>query len=306
MTSKPHVTISAASQSPEVIAASTEVASAEASVTRTWKDVGHWPSSSENGERQNATERSRLLRHQMAAGTPLAPRPKHPGLINPAIAALSENVRDYAIFVMDAEGIIVYWGMGAHLMKWWTKEEAEGSHLRMLYPEGGSEDGTAEEHLRQSAEQGEYVGEGQRVRRGGSTFWAHVTLTALYDAQGNLLGFAKVTRDQTERRAKEAAVAMWNEAQSSRDEALKAAQEAETARQRAEEARHRSEQARERAEESAQFARDQARTSSEYMSNVLLPELAAERAQRAALDVEVNAYVEMHAEAQRRSQEGKQ
>jgi hypothetical protein len=50
------------------------------------------------------------------------------------------------------DGVIIYWGEGARLMKWWTRDEAEGAHLRVLYPEGGSEDGTAEEHLRESAE----------------------------------------------------------------------------------------------------------------------------------------------------------
>jgi PAS domain S-box-containing protein len=118
-----------------------------------------------------------------------------------AFAALADNVRDYAIFLMDPDGIITFWGEGARLIKWWTKDEAEGAHLRLLYPAGGSEDGTAEGHLRQAAERGEYTGEGQRVRSDGSTFWAGITLTALWDDSGTLLGFAKVTRDLTARRA---------------------------------------------------------------------------------------------------------
>jgi PAS domain S-box-containing protein len=119
---------------------------------------------------------------------------------------LADNVRDNAVFLMDADGIIRYWGEGARLMKWWPKHQAEGSHLRMLYPNGGSEDGTAEGHLRVAAEFGEYTGEGRRVRSDGSTFWAGVTLTALKDDDGALLGFAKVTRDFTARRAVEAAL----------------------------------------------------------------------------------------------------
>jgi PAS domain S-box-containing protein len=119
--------------------------------------------------------------------------------------ALAENVRDYAIFLLDVDGIITYWGEGAHAMKRWTAAETEGSHLRMLYPDGGSEDGTAEAHLRQAAETGEYVGEGRRIRQDGSSFWAHVTLTAL-KARGELIGFAKVTRNMTELIARDAAV----------------------------------------------------------------------------------------------------
>jgi PAS domain S-box-containing protein len=118
--------------------------------------------------------------------------------------ALADNVRDYAVFLLDTDGIIRYWGEGARLMKWWSKEQAEGEHLRILYPEGGSEDGTAESHLAASAELGEYTGEGHRVRNDGSTFWAGVTLTALRDDDGTLLGFVKVTRDFTARRAAEA------------------------------------------------------------------------------------------------------
>jgi PAS domain S-box-containing protein len=133
-----------------------------------------------------------------------------------AFAALAENVRDYAIFLMDDEGTIVFWGEGARLIKWWTRDQAEGSHLRLLYPDGGSEDGTAEAHLEAASESGEYTGEGHRLRSDGSTFWAGVTLTALRDGSGALLGFAKVTRDLTASRAAEAA----------RSAALSAAEEA--------------------------------------------------------------------------------
>jgi PAS domain S-box-containing protein len=117
---------------------------------------------------------------------------------------LAENVRDYAVFLMEANGIIRCWGEGARLMKWWTRRQAEGAHLRLLYPDGGSEDGTAESHLTAAARDGEYNGEGHRVRSDGSTFWAYVTLTALRNPEGELVGFAKVTRDFSARRAVEA------------------------------------------------------------------------------------------------------
>ncbi|CAN5717287.1 hypothetical protein BH23GEM10_BH23GEM10_08260 [soil metagenome] len=127
-------------------------------------------------------------------------------ILKHAFVALAENVRDYAIFLTDTDGIITLWGEGAHLIKGWTKEEVEGAHLRVLYPDGGAEDGTAEKHLEQAAESGEYTGEGRRVRSDGSTFWAHVALTALRDPDGSLLGFAKTTRDLTARRAAEARI----------------------------------------------------------------------------------------------------
>ena len=143
----------------------------------------------------------------------------HPAVVARAFAALAEGVRDYAIFLMDPDGIVTYWGESARLIKWWTKAQVEGGHLRMLYPDGGAEDGAAEAHLDEAARTGEYVGEGQRVRSDGSTFWAGVALTALRDADGTLLGFAKVTRDLTAHRAAEAALRAAEAAEAARREA---------------------------------------------------------------------------------------
>ncbi len=161
----------------------------------------------ETQEREAAWRRGRALR---AAGAALDThaREADPALAQRAFGALAENVRDYAIFLMDPDGIIRYWGEGAHLMKRWTKQEAEGGHLRLLYPDGGAEDGTAEDHLRDAAEHGESVGQGRRVRGDGTTFWAQITLTALKADDGTLLGFAKVTRDLTVQHAADAARAL--------------------------------------------------------------------------------------------------
>jgi PAS domain S-box-containing protein len=267
--------------------------------------VGQFPRGSETDERIAADKRGRELRERKGAVS-APPTPLDTTLINPAVAALCEAVRDYAIFVMDPNGVIVYWGMGAHLMKWWTDDEAMGGHLRMLYPVGGSEDGTAEAHLLEAAASGEYVGEGQRVRRGGSTFWAHVTLTGLRDPQGKLLGFAKVTQDLTKRRATEAAVALANEAQSTREEALATAQEANLARERAEAARSRAEMARERAEQASEFASEQIRTAQENIAKFLGPALAAAKAGAAALGVELDAYVRMFAQRELSEKSGEE
>ena len=163
------------------------------------------------GDSPEEHERDAVWRRDEAAGQEQLTTPvsnvaieARGGVAMRVFAALADNVRDYAIFLMDREGVITYWGEGARLIKWWTKAQAEGSHLRLLYPPYGSQDGTAEAHLREAAERGEYTGEGQRVRSDGSTFWAGVTLTALWDDAGTLLGFAKVTRDLTARRAADA------------------------------------------------------------------------------------------------------
>jgi len=261
-------------------------------------DIVQFEHRSETEERIGAERRRRSIR---SGGS----RPGHASLestdlnlINMAVAGLCEAVRDYAIFILDPDGVIVYWGMGAHLMKWWTREEAEGAHLRLLYPENGSEDGTAEAHLLESARTGEYVGEGQRVRRGGSTFWAHVVLTALRDPDGKLIGFAKVTQDLTKRRAVEASVALANEAQSSRDAAIAIAEDAQAARERAEQARVRAEAARERAEQAAANLRQQAAAAQAHLGASDRPALAARQAGDSATADGVDAYISMFREGQ--------
>jgi PAS domain S-box-containing protein len=255
-----------------------------------------FPRGSETEERLAADRRGRKIGRDRSAPRVLPPERDDPRLINTALAALCETVRDYAIFVMNHEGIIVYWGMGAHLTKWWNAEEAEGAHLRFLYPEGGSEDGTAEQHLAEAAATGEYVGEGQRVRRGGSTFWGHIVLTGLRDTEGKLLGFIKVTQDLTKRRATEAAVALANEAQSISEAAVTTAQEAHVARERADDARLRAEAARERAEDAAAFAREQARSAHEHIAKLLGSPSTAEHANRSGPDTDLDVYVRTFAQ----------
>jgi PAS domain S-box-containing protein len=159
----------------------------------------------ETHERRAAWLRGEMPREQ---GTDLIVPPEDPIALRAPrlLPILSENIRSYAIFLMDVDGIIRYWGEGARLMKWWTKAQAIGAHLRVLYPDGGASDGTAEAHLQVAAENGEYTGEGERVRSDSSVFWAGVTLTALRDDDGVLVGFSKVTRDLGAQRAVEAAL----------------------------------------------------------------------------------------------------
>jgi PAS domain S-box-containing protein len=158
----------------------------------------------EDLERESARRRGVERRGGVRGDTwPADQESRQPGAPDPAFRALADNVRDYAIFLLDPAGIITFWGEGARLMKGWSREEAEGAHLRLMYPSGGSDDGTAEEHLEMAAAEGEYSGEGCRIRSDGAAVWAGVTLTGLRDADGQLIGFAKVSRDLTVRRAAE-------------------------------------------------------------------------------------------------------
>jgi PAS domain S-box-containing protein len=116
---------------------------------------------------------------------------------------LVEGVRDYAIFMLDASGHIVSWNSGAQLIKGYTKDEIIGRHFSIFYPLEDVRKGKLERELRIATTEGRYEEEGWRIRKGGSRFWANVLITAVFDAHGELRGFAKVTRDLTERKRAE-------------------------------------------------------------------------------------------------------
>jgi PAS domain S-box-containing protein len=114
-----------------------------------------------------------------------------------------ESVRDYAIFLLDPKGYIASWNRGAERIKGYSADEIIGRHFSVFY---GPEDiaaGKPEWELEIAARDGRFEDEGYRIRKDGTTFWANVVLTALRDNDGSLVGFAKVTRDLTERRAGE-------------------------------------------------------------------------------------------------------
>jgi PAS domain S-box-containing protein len=114
---------------------------------------------------------------------------------------LVESVRDYAIFALDASGYIVSWNLGAERIKRYTPEEIIGKHFSVFYPDELRHMPPRE--LEIAAAEGRFEDEAWRLRKDGSRFWASVVLTALRDERGDLVGFAKVTRDLTERRAQE-------------------------------------------------------------------------------------------------------
>ena len=119
---------------------------------------------------------------------------------------LVEGVRDYAIFMLDATGHIVSWNAGAERIKGYTASEILGKHFSVFYPEEAKRRRHPEHELAVATEKGSYQEEGLRLRKDGTSFWAHVLITALRDDKGRVRGFAKVTRDITERKRDEEAI----------------------------------------------------------------------------------------------------
>ncbi len=113
------------------------------------------------------------------------------------------SVKDYAIFMLDANGIITTWNAGAEGIKGYTPGEIIGRHFSIFYPEEEIRAGKPERELETARTQGSMEDEGWRLRKDGSRFWANVIITAVFDESGELRGFAKVTRDITEKKQAE-------------------------------------------------------------------------------------------------------
>ena len=118
-----------------------------------------------------------------------------------------ESVKDYAIFMLDPRGIVTTWNAGAQLIKGYRPEEIIGRHFSCFYSEEEVLSGKCERELVIASQEGRFEEEGWRRRKDGSRFWANVVITAVRDAQGQLRGFANVTRDLTERRRSEGELA---------------------------------------------------------------------------------------------------
>lgn len=116
---------------------------------------------------------------------------------------LVDSVLDYAIFLLDANGYVQTWNKGAQRFKGYTAEEIIGKHFSNFYLQVDKDMRKPERELEVARAVGRVEDEGWRVRKDGSTFWANVIITALYDNDGELVGYAKVTRDLTERKGQE-------------------------------------------------------------------------------------------------------
>jgi len=109
------------------------------------------------------------------------------------------EVKDYAIFMLDPSGVVTTWNEGAERIKGYTAQEIIGKNVSEFYTPEAVEKGQPIQELNIAKEMGRHQGEGWRVRKDGSRFWADVVVTAVRDEGGRLRGFGKVTRDVTER-----------------------------------------------------------------------------------------------------------
>ena len=113
---------------------------------------------------------------------------------------LVQGVRDYAIYMLDPEGRVTNWNSGAERIKGYKAEEIVGQHFSRFYTEEDRAADMPRRALETALREGKYENEAWRVRSDGTHFWAHVVIDPIYDDSGELLGFAKITRDATERR----------------------------------------------------------------------------------------------------------
>jgi PAS domain S-box-containing protein len=117
-----------------------------------------------------------------------------------------EQARDYALFILDPDGRIMSWNLGAERLKGYVADEIIGRHFSVFYTREAVESGWPAHELEVATVEGHFEDEGWRVRKDGSRFWASVVISALRDDHGKLLGFSKITRDLTERRLHEDAL----------------------------------------------------------------------------------------------------
>src|SRR5262249_19425056 len=115
-----------------------------------------------------------------------------------------QGVTDYAIYQLDPNGIVSTWNAGAQRIKGYSADEIIGHHFSRFYTDAERSAGLPARALYTATQEGRFEGEGFRVRKDGTLFWANVVLHAISDENGELMGFAKITRDISERRAAQA------------------------------------------------------------------------------------------------------
>jgi PAS domain S-box-containing protein len=113
---------------------------------------------------------------------------------------LVQGVRDYAIYMLDPDGSITSWNAGARAIKGYEEQEVLGQHFSLFYTLEERERGAPASALETALRDGKFEAEARRVRKDGSLFWAHVVIDPIYDEAGTHIGFAKITRDVTERK----------------------------------------------------------------------------------------------------------
>jgi anti-anti-sigma factor len=123
------------------------------------------------------------------------------------LQSLVDSIKDYAIILLDPEGRVMTWTPAAELIKGWKSEEIIGQHFSRFYTREDIEKGKPKTELETAVRTGRYEDEGWRIRKDGTRFWANVIVTAIRDENGKIRAFGKVTRDLSERRKAEEALA---------------------------------------------------------------------------------------------------
>ncbi len=126
---------------------------------------------------------------------------------------LVEGVAEYAIFMLSVDGKVASWNAGAQRINGYVEAEVLDRHIALFYPPDDVADGKPEMDLRMAASEGRFEDEGWRLRKDGSRYWSNVVITALYDANGALIGYSKLSRDLSERRRMEQQLAQVNRLQ---------------------------------------------------------------------------------------------
>ena len=161
--------------------------------SRFWASVVVDRINGEDGELVGFAKITRDMTEKRAAQQALLDAERH-------FRLLVEGVTDYAIFMLDPQGHVTNWNAGAQRIKGYTPEEIVGEHFSRFYTPEDREAGLPQRALETAREAGRYEAEGWRVRKDGSRFWANAVLDAVHDDDGKLIGFAKITRDMTEKR----------------------------------------------------------------------------------------------------------
>lgn len=138
-----------------------------------------------------------------ARENPSEPPPLPPVHDEQLFRYLVERVKDYAIFMLDVHGRVLTWNAGAESLKGYKAHQIVGQSFDIFYPQEARQQGTPYQLLDLARRQGRCEHEGWRVRKDGTQFWAKIVITAVYNDADELLGFAKITQDLTERRAAE-------------------------------------------------------------------------------------------------------
>jgi PAS domain S-box-containing protein len=152
------------------------------------------------------------MKQQAAEGEGMSSGHSVHSLVEEQFRLLVQGVTDYAIYMLSPEGLVTSWNAGAERIKGYRSDEIVGKHFSQFYTPEDREQGRPQQALETAVREGRFEYEGWRVRKDGTRFWSHVIIDPIRDDQGELLGFAKITRDVTERKTNQEALDRAREA----------------------------------------------------------------------------------------------